>query len=87
MAFGQCAAESVSDDYGDMGVYTRNMVRLENSATNSQFSYFVSLTYRHNMDMTETFMLEASEMFVRENLPRFVLGKELLNPVDTVAGY
>jgi hypothetical protein len=39
------------------------------------------------MDMTETFMLEASEMFVRENLPRFVLGKELLNPVDTVAGY
>jgi hypothetical protein len=66
------------------------MVRLENRATDSQlfYSFSVSLiTYRHNMDMTETFMLESSEMFVRENLQRFVLGKELLNPVDTVAGY
>jgi hypothetical protein len=64
----------------EMGVCTRNVVRLEKSATGSQLFYsFVSLTYRHNMVMTETFMLESSEMFVQENLQRFVLGKELLS--------
>lgn len=41
----------------------------------------------HNMDQTSTFMHEASEFFVFENLPRFICGKDLLNPVDTVLGY
>eukprot|EP00980_Cylindrotheca_fusiformis_P006104 scaffold1312_cov122-Cylindrotheca_fusiformis.AAC.3 len=41
----------------------------------------------HNMDMTETFMQEATEFFVEENLPRFVRGEDLLNPVDAAAGY
>ena len=41
----------------------------------------------HNMDQTETFMAEATEFFVKENLPRFVRGEELLNPVDPAAGY
>jgi hypothetical protein len=39
------------------------------------------------MDQTATFMHEATEFFVTENLPRFVRGEELLNPVDKVAGY
>ncbi|KAL3775201.1 hypothetical protein HJC23_008294 [Cyclotella cryptica] len=41
----------------------------------------------HNMDKTATFMHEATEFFVNENLPRFVLGDALLNPVDPSIGY
>lgn len=41
----------------------------------------------HNMDMTLTFMKESTEFFIKENLPRFVRGKQLLNPVDKTAGY
>jgi len=41
----------------------------------------------HNMDQTSTFMHEAAEFFVFENLPRFICGKKLLNPVDPVSGY
>lgn len=41
----------------------------------------------HNMDQTATFMSEACEFFVAENLPRFICGEELLNPVDIEAGY
>mmetsp|Transcript_24088 Transcript_24088/g.49228 ORF Transcript_24088/g.49228 Transcript_24088/m.49228 type:complete len:436 (+) Transcript_24088:76-1383(+) len=41
----------------------------------------------HNMDKTATFMHEATEFFVNENLPRFILGDYLLNPVDTESGY
>lgn len=41
----------------------------------------------HNMDKTSTFMHEATEFFVRENLPRFILGDSLLNPVDASLGY
>lgn len=41
----------------------------------------------HNMDQTSTFMHEAAEFFVYENLPRFMCGRDLLNPVDKVAGY
>ena len=41
----------------------------------------------HNMDMTLTFMKESTEFFIEENLPRFVRGKQLLNPVDKNAGY
>lgn len=41
----------------------------------------------HNMDQTETFMHEATEFFVYENLPRFICGKDLLNPVDAKRGY
>lgn len=41
----------------------------------------------HNMDQTCTFMHEAAEFFVYENLPRFICGKDLLNPVDPKEGY
>jgi phosphoglycerate dehydrogenase-like enzyme len=41
----------------------------------------------HNMDQTATFMNEATEFFVHENLPRFVCGEELLNPVDPSLDY
>lgn len=41
----------------------------------------------HNMDQTATFMHEATEFFVNENLPRFICGQDLLNPVDTAKGY
>lgn len=41
----------------------------------------------HNMDQTNTFMHEATEFFVFENLPRFICGKDLLNPVDPQRGY
>lgn len=41
----------------------------------------------HNMDQTSTFMHEATEFFVFENLPRFICGKDLLNPVDPGLGY
>jgi hypothetical protein len=39
------------------------------------------------MDKTKTFMHESTEFFVNEQLPRFVRGQELLNPVDKAAGY
>lgn len=38
-------------------------------------------------DQTATFMHEATEFFVNENVPRFVRGEDLLNHVDKVAGY
>jgi phosphoglycerate dehydrogenase-like enzyme len=41
----------------------------------------------HNMDMTLTFMRESTEFFISENLPRFVRGKLLLNPVNKEVGY
>lgn len=41
----------------------------------------------HNMDQTDTFMLESTQFFVNENLPRFLHGQTLLNPVDKKAGY
>lgn len=41
----------------------------------------------HNMDQTATFMHEATEFFVNENLPRFLCGEDLLNVVDKAAGY
>ena len=41
----------------------------------------------HNMDQTATFMHEATEFFVNENLPRFLCGEEILNPVDPSLGY
>jgi len=41
----------------------------------------------HNMDQTATFMHEATEFFVNENLPRFICGEKLLNPVDKILGY
>ena len=41
----------------------------------------------HNMDQTATFMHEACEFFVYENLPRFICEEPLLNPVDIRLGY
>lgn len=41
----------------------------------------------HNMDQTSTFMHEATEFFVYENLPRFICGQDLLNPVNPKLGY
>lgn len=41
----------------------------------------------HNMDMTDTFMLESTQFFVNENLPRFLTGQTLLNPVNKKEGY
>jgi phosphoglycerate dehydrogenase-like enzyme len=41
----------------------------------------------HNMDQTSTFMHEATEFFLHENLPRFMVGEDLLNPVDPTLGY
>ena len=41
----------------------------------------------HNMDMTRTFMKESTQFFVEENLPRFLYGQTLLNPVHPAAGY
>jgi phosphoglycerate dehydrogenase-like enzyme len=41
----------------------------------------------HNMDQTRTFMHEASQFFVEENLPRFLRGMTLLNPVNPQNGY
>jgi len=41
----------------------------------------------HNMDQTKTFMHEATTFFLEENLPRFLHGEPLLNPVDKAAGY
>jgi len=41
----------------------------------------------HNMDQTDTFMLESTHFFVDENLPRFIRGHPLLNHIDKKAGY
>ena len=41
----------------------------------------------HNMDQTDTFMQEATDFFVSENLNRYIRGLPLLNPVDPAAGY
>ena len=41
----------------------------------------------HNMDQTDTFMLEATDFFISENLNRYIRGLPLLNPVDPIAGY
>ena len=41
----------------------------------------------HNMDMTTTFMKESTDFFINENLPRYLRGIELLNPVDKAKGY
>jgi len=41
----------------------------------------------HNMDQTDTFMEEATQFFLEENLPRYVRNMLLLNPVDPKAGY
>lgn len=41
----------------------------------------------HNMDQTATFMNEATDFFLHENLPRFLCGEDLLNPVDPALGY
>jgi phosphoglycerate dehydrogenase-like enzyme len=41
----------------------------------------------HNMDKTATFMHEATEFFVHEQLPRYMLGHSLLNRVDISLGY
>ena len=41
----------------------------------------------HNMDATDTFMLEATQFFVEENLPRFLRGIPVLNVADKAAGY
>jgi phosphoglycerate dehydrogenase-like enzyme len=41
----------------------------------------------HNMDKTDTFMHEATEFFVEENLPRFLRGLPLLNQVNPADGY
>ena len=38
-------------------------------------------------DQTATFMHEATDFFLHENLPRFLCGEELLNPVDPILGY
>ena len=41
----------------------------------------------HNMDQTSTFMHEATEFFIKENIPRFLCNEDLLNPVDPFLGY
>jgi len=41
----------------------------------------------HNMDQTATFMHEATEFFINENIPRFLCKEDLLNPVDPFLGY
>jgi phosphoglycerate dehydrogenase-like enzyme len=56
-------------------------------ATSELWSMPNVLVSPHNMDQTSTFMHEATEFFLRENLPRFVCGEDLLNPVDPMLGY
>jgi len=41
----------------------------------------------HNMDQTDTFMNEATEFFLNENVPRFTRQLPLLNPVNPKVGY
>jgi len=43
-------------------------------------SHFLSFAIRQ-------FMHEATEFFLNENLPRFICGEDLLNPVDPKLGY
>jgi phosphoglycerate dehydrogenase-like enzyme len=45
------------------------------------------LVSSHNMDKTDTFMIESVEFYCREQLPRFVRGLPLYNPVDHRLGY
>jgi len=56
-------------------------------ATNELWDLENVLISPHNMDQTTTFMHEATEFFVFENLPRFICGKDLLNPVNASLGY
>mmetsp|Transcript_22850 Transcript_22850/g.33881 ORF Transcript_22850/g.33881 Transcript_22850/m.33881 type:complete len:415 (+) Transcript_22850:68-1312(+) len=56
-------------------------------ATNELWELDNILISPHNMDQTSTFMNEATEFFVFENLPRFICGKDLLNPVNASLGY
>jgi phosphoglycerate dehydrogenase-like enzyme len=56
-------------------------------ATNELWDLENVLISPHNMDQTSTFMHEATEFFVFENLPRFICGKDLLNPVNAGLGY
>jgi phosphoglycerate dehydrogenase-like enzyme len=41
----------------------------------------------HNMDLTTTFMLESTEFYIQEQLPRFLRALPLLNPVNVQEGY
>jgi phosphoglycerate dehydrogenase-like enzyme len=41
----------------------------------------------HNMDQTDTFLLESTTFFVDEQIPRFVRGLPLLNHVNPTLGY
>jgi phosphoglycerate dehydrogenase-like enzyme len=41
----------------------------------------------HNMDQTDMKLQQATEFFVKENLPRFIKGEDLLNIVDLRSGY
>jgi phosphoglycerate dehydrogenase-like enzyme len=56
-------------------------------AANELWSLPNVLLSPHNMDQTSTFMHEATEFFLKENLPRFICGEDLLNPVDPTLGY
>ena len=41
----------------------------------------------HNMDQTDTFLVESTTFFVQEQIPRFVRGLPLLNHVNPTLGY
>lgn len=41
----------------------------------------------HNMDQTDTFLLESTTFFVEEQIPRFIRGLPLLNHVNPTLGY
>ena len=41
----------------------------------------------HNMDQTDTFLLESTTFFVDEQIPRFIRGLPLLNHVNQTLGY
>jgi phosphoglycerate dehydrogenase-like enzyme len=41
----------------------------------------------HNMDQTDTFLLESTTFFVEEQIPRFIRGLPLLNQVNPTLGY
>jgi hypothetical protein len=49
--------------------------------------YFYFPHRSHTMDTTDTSNQEATEFFLKENLPRYLRGEDLLNPVDAAAGY
>ena len=42
---------------------------------------------QHNMDKTATFMHNTMELFVNEDLPRFILCDALLNDDDATLGH